>query len=125
MKLFNIFRKKEKVKDLYKSTPLLDKMWVCVFRFSPFEPKNFVVKFKKVDIVSAVAYKEGVWVESSERDPFKSSDRFLGGYVGNITQQWHWVGFFETRKEAVAAYNKFMDDCISVINEKKVAETTD
>ena len=105
---------------MYKSTPLLDKMWVCVFRFSPWEPKDFKVVFKKVDIVKAVAYKEGVWVESTEHDPLGGSDKHLDGYVDRITSQWHWVGFFETREEAVKAYNKFMDDCIAEINEKKV-----
>ena len=83
-------------------------------------PSDEALLRKYYDIVKAVAYKEGVWVESTEHDPLGGSDKHLDGYVDRITSQWHWVGFFETREEAVKAYNKFMDDCIAEINEKKV-----
>ena len=122
MKLFNIFKKQKKkkkmtIKELY--APVLDEMWVCAFRFSPWEPKDHKVIFKKVKIVKAVACKEGIYVKASEPNPFDQSSE-LRGYIDKITCNWHWTGFFETKEEAEKAYNDLMKKWISVIESKMV-----
>jgi hypothetical protein len=119
MKLFNIFKKQKKLtlKELY--APVLDEMWVCTFKFNPWEPENHKVVFKNVPIVKAEADKEGIYVKSSEPYPFdQSSD--LRGYIGKITCNLHWTGFFETKEEAEKAYNDLMKKWISVIESKMV-----
>ena len=119
MKLFNIFKKQKKltIKELY--APVLDEMWVCTFRFTPWEPENHKVIFKKVKIVKAEADKDGIYVKSLEPDPFDQSSE-LHGYIDKITCNWHWTGFFETKEEAEKAYNDLMKKWISVIESKMV-----
>ena len=119
MKLFNIFKKQKKltIKELY--APVLDEMWVCTFRFNPWEPENHTVIFKKVKIVMAEADTDGIFVKSSEPDPFDNRSD-LRGYIDKITCNWHWTGFFETKEEAEKAYNDLMKKWISVIESKMV-----
>ena len=121
MKLFNIFKKQKKItiRDLY--TPVLDEMWVCTFRFNPWEPENHTVIFKKVKIVMAEADKNGIFVRSSEPDPFDNHSE-LCGYIDKITCNWRWTGFFETKEEAVKAYNDLMKKWIGVIESKMVGD---
>ena len=121
MKLFNIFKKQKKmtIKELY--APVLDEMWVCVFNFTPWEPENHKVIFKKVKIVEAKATPDGIVVISDEKDPFYFSEGYiLRGYIDRITSQWSWNGFFETKEEAEKAYNDLMKKWISVIESKMV-----
>lgn len=121
MKLFNIFKKQKKmtIKELY--APVLDKMWVCVFNFSPWDVKEHGVVFKKVNIIKACADEKGIFVESDERDPFTMYEKErLRGYIDHITSSWHWVGFFETKEEAEKAYNDLMKKWIGVIESKMV-----
>lgn len=119
MKLFNIFKKQKKmsIKELY--APVLDEMWVCAFNFAPWASKEHKVVFKKVKIVRAEADKDGIFVKSSEPDPFDKSSE-LRGYIDKITCNWHWTGFFETKKDAEKAYNDLMKKWISVIESKMV-----
>ena len=121
MKLFNIFKKQKakSIKELY--TPVLDKMWVCVFNFEPWNETNHDVLFKKVNIVKAYADEKGIFVESNEQDPFSSyENRCLCGYIDTISDHWHWTGFFETKEEAEKAYNDLMKKWIGVIESKMV-----
>ena len=119
MKLFNIFKKQKQmtIKELY--APVLDEMWVCAFKFNPWEPENHKVIFKKVKIVMAEADKEGIFVKSSEPDPFDQHSE-LYGYIDKITCNWRWTGFFETKEEAEKAYNELMKKWIGVIESKMV-----
>lgn len=119
MKLFNIFKKQKKltIKELY--APVLDEMWVCAFNFTPWSPEDHGVVFKKVKIVKAEACQEGIYVKSSEPDPFDNSSE-LRGYIDKITCNWRWTGFFETKEEAEKAYNDLMKKWISVIESKMV-----
>jgi len=112
MGLFGLFSKKRKMslKELY--APVLDRMWVCAFRFKPWEPKKNQVVFKEVNIVRAVAYKEGIYVESDECDPFHK-ETTLKGYIDTITSDWSWVGFFESLDKAKAEYCKLMNEWIA------------
>ena len=121
MKFFDIFKKKKVVtiKDIYAH--VLDQMWVCVFDFEPWKPERHEVIFKKVNIVKACADEKGIFVESSESDPFcPYENRRLCGYIDTISDQWHWTGFFETKEEAEKAYNELMKRWISVIESKMV-----
>ena len=123
MKLFDIFKKKKKmtIKELY--APVLDEMWVCAFNFTPWNPEEHKVIFKKVEIVKAEACKEGIYVKSSQKDPFdQSQSSELRGYIDKITCNWCWTGFFETKEEAQNAYNKLMKQWISVIESKMVGD---
>ena len=121
--MFGIFKRRNKVsvKELYQDIPLLDKMWMCVARFCPWNPDGHGVKFVEVSIKRAEAEKNGIYVHSPCRNPF-DGDESMSGYIDKITSQFgYWVGFFETKDEAVAAYNKLMDDWVKVIQNKKVA----
>jgi hypothetical protein len=121
MKFFDIFKKKKVVtiKDIYAH--VLDQMWVCVFNFEPWSPESHEVIFKKVNIVKACANEKGIFVESSEPDPFSPYDnRCLCGYIDRISNSWNWTGFFETKEEAEKAYNDLMKKWISVIESKMV-----
>ena len=121
MKLFNIFKKRKKLtlKELY--APVLDEMWVCAFKFNPWDSENHKVIFKKVKIVEAKATPDGIFVTAGEKDPFYFSENYkLGGYIDRITSQWSWNGFFETKEEAEKAYNKLMKKWISVIESRMV-----
>lgn len=121
MKLFDIFKKRKKltIKELY--APVLDKMWVCVFNFCPWDVEEHDVVFKKVTIVKASADEKGIFVESDEQDPFTRYDKErLRGYIDRITSSWHWVGFFETKEEAEKAYNELMKKWVAVIESKMV-----
>ena len=119
--MFGLFKKKKKMtlKELY--APVLDRMWVCVLNFCPWNPKGHDVKFMEVSIRKAEADKEGIYVNSDDRNPFDESET-MNGYIDKITSSFgYWVGFFETKEEAVAAYNKLMDEWVKVIQDKKVA----
>lgn len=121
MKLFNIFKKQKKLtlKELY--APVLDKMWVCVFNFCPWDVEKHDVVFKKVNIIKACADEKGIFVESDEQDPFTLYDKeHLRGYIDRITSSWHWVGFFETKEKAEKAYNDLMKKWVGVIESKMV-----
>jgi len=122
MKLFNIFKKQKAktIKELY--TPVLDKMWVCVFNFEPWNETKHDVLFKKVNIVKAYADEKGIFVESSEVNPFSLYDKdHLCGYIDHITQRsWTWCGFFETKEGAEKAYNALVKKWIGVIESKMV-----
>ena len=84
------------LKELYE--PVLDRMWVRVFRFRPWEPKENQVVFNEVNIVRAVAYKEGIYVESDEHDPFHR-EITLKGYIDTITSDWEWGWVFRVSRQ--------------------------
>ena len=119
MKLFDIFKKQKKltIKELY--TPVLDEMWMCTFKFNPWDPEQHKVVFKKVKIVKAEADRGGIFVWSSDPNPFDNSLESYG-YIDKITCSRHWTGFFETKEEAEKAYNDLMKKWISVIESKMV-----
>ena len=116
--MFNIFKKKKSLKELFE--PVLDEMWLCAFQFSPWDTESFKVLIKKVRIHSAKADKEGIWVESNERDCFKCYDNYtFNGYIDMITCIGRsWVGFFETQESATKAYNEMLEKWISVTKSK-------
>lgn len=117
MKLFNIFKRQKKmtIKELF--TPVLDKMWVCVINFQPWNPARYEVIFKEVCIVKACADKDGIFVETYEEH--------IKGYIDKITaRSCYWVGFFETKGKAEEEYNKLMKEWIRVIESKMVPEET-
>ena len=121
MKLFNIFKKQKKLtlKELY--APVLDEMWVCAFKFNPWDPENHKVIFKKVKIVEAKATPDGIFVTADEKDPLYLSESYkLRGYIDRITPQRSWTGFFETKEDAEKAYNELMKKWILVIESKMV-----
>lgn len=117
MGFFNIFNKKKKmtIKELY--SPVLDEMWVCTFDFCPWDEKDNSVYIKKVEIVSARADSKGIFVESSSPYPFGTSSmkNVMQGYIDKISSGLYWTGFFETREDAVKAYNELMEKWISSI----------
>ena len=119
MKLLNLFgcRKRMTIKELY--APVIDQMWCCVVNFCPWSPDKHGVIFKKVNIVKAIADRDGIWVESDSQNPFeKYCKNILRGYIDKITMTSNTTGFFETEEAAKAAYNKLMEDCIAVIKNK-------
>ena len=121
--MFNIFKRRKKLslKELY--APVLDEMWCCVVNFSPMDPNQHGVVFKKVNIVKAEADKEGIWVESDFPNPFyKYTKEPIKGYVDKIGCCFHTAGFFETKEAAEKAYNELMQQCIDVIKRSMVKE---
>ena len=128
MGMLDIFRKRRKVtaEDLRKLySQVIDRMWVCVVRFRPWDKEEHDVVFKEVDIVKAEATPNGILVEADERDPFREYETSsnLTGYLDRFTHNWHWVGFFETKAQAENSYNAMMDEWIGVI-QSKMANTT-
>lgn len=119
MKLFNIFSRKKRMtaKELY--APVLDKMWVCVIKFCPWDPSKHDVAFKEVNVVSASAHSDGIFVKSDAKNPFcsYSASETLSGYIDRIDIN-HSCGFFDTEIEAKGAYVKLMNDWIDVIKSK-------
>ena len=122
MKLFNLFaRKKKTIKELYE--PVLDKMWCCLIRFRPWEPERHKVIIQRVNITEAYATADGIFVKSDFQDPFCIySEENIDGYIDKIVARRYFSGFFETEEEAKLAYNKLMEDWISVIR-KNMVET--
>ena len=124
MKLFNLFKRQKKMTIKKSFAPVLDKMWVCVINFQPWNPERHEVVFKEVSIVKACADESGIYVESDEKHS-TSDYQELNGYIDKITSRFdHWVGFFETKGEAEQAYNKLMKEWIRVIVTKMVPEET-
>jgi hypothetical protein len=122
MSFLNLFsRKKEKpvsVKELY--APVLEDMWVCAFNFCPWNQEEHRVVYKKVGIVTARAYKDGIYVESNFKNPFYGSAGEMTGYVNKLSIR-HNCGFFETEDAAKTAYKELMNKWIDVI--KSTMET--
>lgn len=120
MKLFDIFKKQKKmaIKELY--APVLDEMWVCTFNFYPWDEDAHKVFIRKVNIIKAVADSKGIMVTSSEPYPFGTSSisDSMHGYIGRITNGFHWTGFFETEEEAKKAFNDLMEKWCGVIKSK-------
>ena len=120
MKLFNIFSRKKKmtIKQLY--APVLDKMWVCVISFCPWDPSKHDVVIKEVNIVSANADNNGIFVMSDAKNPFRSysSSDTMRGYIDKIDWRFDYCGFFDTEVEAKGAYVMLMNDWIDVIRSK-------
>jgi len=98
-------------------SPSLGKMWMCRFDFLPWEPDEFNVVFREVEIDKACATKDGIWVEAKANDV--ESTHILGGYVGKFTPNWKWIGFFPTENQAKDAFNCLVDKWIKVIESKK------
>ena len=125
MKLFDIFKRQKKMTTKELDAPVLDKMWVCVINFQPWDTTRHEVVFKEVNIIKALANEKGILVESNESDPFDYEPKApVYGYVDKITACRHWVGFFETKGAAEQAYNKLMKEWIRVIETKLVPEET-
>jgi len=115
MNLFNIFRRK-KASNKRPYPVILDKMWVCVVNFRPWDPDNHKVVFKPVDIVKAEADTHGIYVSSDEENPFTHG--CCTGYVGELEGYKNSCGFFETEDAAKKAYNDLMNSWIAVIKSK-------
>lgn len=123
--MFGIFDKQRKLnKSASPDIKLLDKMWMCVFCFNPWDVERHNVVFKEVGIVKAYAEEGGIFVESNENSPFLTCDYPMSGYIGKFTSQRHWVGFFETKEEAIKAYNDLMKKWVDVI-ESKIVDSVD
>ena len=102
-------------------------MWLCAANFAIHnwtEPNWHGVVVKEVGIKQACVLRDGMFVESTERNPFNFGDCIdFRGYVGKMTwnreRQSYFVGFFETREEAENAYRelatKLIDDIASKI----------
>ena len=120
MSFFNFLsnKKKRSVKELYE--PVLEDMWICAFNFCPWTPDEHKVVFKKVGIVSAHAYNDGIYVESDFHNPFYSYSECMKGYVDKIQMRFN-CGFFETEDAAKTAYKELMNKWIDVI--KSTMET--
>lgn len=121
--MFGIFKRRKKmtIKELY--APVLDEMWMCAFDFKPWEPGDFKVTVKKVRITSAQASRDGIWVVSDEPIPGWQTKKYEG-YIDKITASVEWVGFFETKEQAEAEFNKLMDKWVSEMESRKFGKGT-
>ena len=118
MKLLGIFNRKKKksLKELYE--PVIDKMWLCLVHFSPWNPNDHDVLFKEVNITEAHADKYGIYVVSDYIDSRCCSSQPIGGYIDKLEMRYNWCGFFETEESAKAAYNATMEEWIATIRSK-------
>lgn len=116
--MFGIFKRQKKmtIKDLY--APVLDEMWMCAFDFKPWEPEDFKVTVKKVRVTAAQASRDGIWVVSDKTIPGFETRKYEG-YIGKITSSIEWVGFFETKGQAEAEFNRMMDKWASEMESRK------
>jgi hypothetical protein len=122
MKLLNRLLKTKKPDE-----NTIGSMWLCAANFAIHnwtEPNWHGVMVKEVGIEQACILRDGMFVESTERNPFNFGDPArLRGYVGRMTwndgRQSYFVGFFETKEEAEDAYRKLakklIDDIMSKI----------
>lgn len=122
MKLLNRLLKARKPDD-----ETIGSMWLCAANFAVhnWTKSNWHgVVVKEVGIEHAYMRRDGMYVESTERNPFNFGDciRFRG-YVGrmefNTENKDYFVGFFESKEEAENAYRelakKLIDDITSKI----------
>ena len=65
-----------------------------------------------MNIIKAVAYREGIYVESDAHNPF-DGEKGLCGYIDKITQRYYWIGFFESLEKAKSEYVKMIDGWIA------------
>lgn len=101
-------------------------MWLCAANFAVnnwTEPNWHGVMVKEVGIKEARVLRDGMFVESTERNPFNFGDPVcFRGYVGRMTfnneRKSYFVGFFEAREEAVDAYSKLAKKLIDDISSK-------
>jgi len=120
MKLLNLLLKRKKPAD-----ETIGSMWLCAANFALHnltKPDWHGVLVKEVGISEARVLRNGIYVESTERNSFNFGDPVgFRGYVGRMTYndegKNYFVGFFETREEAVDAYRglakKLIDDIVS------------
>ena len=104
-------------------------MWLCAVNFAVHnwtEPNWHDVLVKEVGIEQAYMRRNGIYVESTERNLFNFGDPVcFRGYVGQMTfnneNKCYFVGFFETKEEAENAYHelaeKLIDDIASKIQD--------
>lgn len=102
-------------------------MWLCAANFALHKltkPDWHDVIIKEVGIKEARVIRDGMYVESTERNQFNFGDPIcFRGYVSRMTYndecKSYFVGFFETKEEAVDAYRelakKLIDDITSKI----------
>ncbi len=101
-------------------------MWLCAANFAVYnwtKPNWCDVVVKEVGIEQAYMLRDGMFVESTERNPFNFGDPVcFRGYVGRMTwndeRKSYFIGFFETREEAVDAYSKLAKKLIDDISSK-------
>jgi len=122
MKLLNRLLKTRKLND-----ETIGSMWLCAANFAVYnwtKPNWHGVLVKEVGIENACIRRDGMYVESTERNPFNFGDPIcFRGYVGRLTfnneNKSYFVGFFESRDEAENAYRelakKLIDDIVSKI----------
>lgn len=122
MKLLNRLLKTRKPDD-----ETIGSMWLCAANFAVHnwtKPNWCGVIVKEVGIKQACTFRDGMFVESTERNPFNFGDCIcFRGYVGRMTfnteSKDYFVGFFASKEEAENAYRelakKLIDDIASKI----------
>ena len=108
MNLLDMFRKSKKSQT---PTASLGKLWVCAVKFSPWDDDQYGAEIAETDIKEAYVRNGEPQVESFMKNPFNKCDPItLRGPVGHleyVSQSGQWIGFFETKKDAEAAYRQF------------------
>ena len=120
MKFLNRLLKTRKPND-----ETIGSMWLCATNFAVCnwtKPNWHGAVVKEVGIKHAYMRPDGMYVESTERNPFNFGDCIcFRGYVGkmmfNTENKDYFVGFFESKEEAENAYHKLakklIDDIVS------------
>ena len=121
MKLLDMLMKSKKSAEK-RAENALGVMWACAVKCKPWQKDWYDVSIKEVAVVEAMADDSGVYVRTSERNPFDKCDPVeLCGHVGELNyvdQKYYWVGFFETEEKAKAAYRELAEKLIADIKAK-------
>ena len=121
MKLLDMLMKSKKS----KSTPTentIGSMWACVVKCMPCQKDWYDVVIKEVGVVEASAYKGRTFIRSDESNPLHPGFGYLNGYADCLEydqENYCWIGFFETKEDAVAAYNELAKKLVDSIMAKK------
>lgn len=119
MNLLDMFKKSKNALSSVPSSSSLGRLWACVVKFAPWKDDWYDVKIMETDIIEAQVRGGTTHVESTARNPFNTGDPIsLHGQVGHleyVAHLGHWIGFFETKKDAELAYRVFAAGLIQQI----------
>ena len=108
MKLLDMLMKSKKSKST-RAENTIGSMWACVVKCMPWQKDWYDVAIKEIGVVEASAYRGRTFIKSMEDNPLHAGGSYLSGYADCLEydqEDYCWIGFFETKEDAVAAYNE-------------------